>query len=265
MKAERRHELKGNDLAAMLESARDFLDRNGRQLGIGVVVVAVVLMAVMFLVRSRTAAVEDLWRRKAQLTFDDPQTGKTSLEALGNLANEASDQQFILASLIDQGQTALQLSEKSPLPPDPELNQVARQAFQELLRRFPTHPLAIGVAESGLATVEENAFVLDADLNHREQAKKHLEAMVGDSRLAGLPVQQLARDRMDRLDDVFRRVQFVYEPPPPPELEGPPEPADTESTLPVAKPVEREEVDAEPESDDAGHAPAEPGTTKEPG
>lgn len=259
MKAERRHELKENDLAAMLESARAFLDKNGRQLSIGIIVVAVVATAVLLVVRSRTAAVEDLWRRKAQLSFEDPQAGKASLEALANLTREASDRQFVLIGLMDQAQAALQLSQESPLPPDPELNQSARRAFVELLQRFPQHPIALGVAHSGLATVEENAFVLDGDLAHRDEAKSHLEAVVNDVRLAGLPVQQAAKDRLDRLDEVFRRVTFEYAPPPLPEPAGPPADA---AAAPTTEPAEVDAVDsAEIEGvDEAEEVPVEPAT-----
>lgn len=241
----------------MLESARSYLERNGRQIGIGVIVVAVVATAVMLVFRSRSAAAEDLWRRKAQLKFDDPQVGRESLEALENLTLEASDRQFVLLGLVDLAQTALRLSQESPLPPDTELNETARRALTELLRRFPAHPVALGVAHCGLATVEENAFVLDGGFSHREKAKAHLEAIINDSRLIGLPVQQAARDRLDRLDEVFRRVTFEYSPPPEPETAGPPLEAATpqpETSAPSHEVVpanaagvdEPDEVDADP-------------------
>lgn len=238
MKAERRHELKESDLASALHGARDYLQKNGTQIGLAVVIVIVVVGAVSFTVRSRAAAIEDVWRRKAQLTFDDLQTGKTSLEALANMTAGVTDTQFVFTSLIDQARSALELSQKSTLPPDLDLNDTARRALNELLQRFPDHPFAIGIGHSGLATVAANDFVLDSDPAHKANAKAHLTAIIDDARLNGMPFQRAAADRLAALDPTFTHIIFEY-----PEPEELPEeaPAPDDQTDP-ADPIDNQDV-----------------------
>jgi hypothetical protein len=228
MKAQRRHELKENDLAHALLVARDYLYEHGTHVGVGLIVVVVVIGAVGLGLRSRAVAHEDLWRRKSQLPFDKPEVGKQSLEALANMMRETKDKRFLLASLIEQGQQALRLAREVPFPPDRELNDLAKRAFEQLLEQFKDNPLAVGLAHSGLATVEENAFVLDEDAVHKQRAEAHLTAIINDAALRGLPLQRLAMDRRKGLDDTFTITVFEQTPP-----EGRPQDRQDLSVLPI--------------------------------
>lgn len=221
MKAERRHELKENDLAHAIEVARKYLDENGKRIGFAVVVVMAVLAAVGLTVRSRGAAVEDMLRRRGELRFDDPEKGRDSLDALAAMTRESSDEQFVLTGLLDRGEQALRLAGEVVVPPDRELNDMAREAFEELLERFGDNPLAKGIAHCGLATVEENYYVLDHDLAHKERAEAHLSAVIEDPLLNGMPFKRSALDRRNALDRIFTEVVFVY---PEPEEEPADEP-----------------------------------------
>ncbi len=243
MKAERRHELRENDLAAALEASREYLQKNGTRIALAAIIVVVVVTAVSFTVRSRAAALEDIWRRKAQLTFDDPQTAKTSLQALASMTAGADDTHFVFTSLVDQARTALSLSQQVPLPPDRELNEAARGALNELLRRFPDHPIAIGIGHNGLATVAANDFVLDGDPAHRTEAETHLKAILDNARLDGLPFKQAAAARLAALDQTFTRVVFEYPLLEEPTVEEPAEPAAAETD---------EQVDTADPKDDSG-------------
>jgi len=216
MKADRRHELKENDLMLALDGARQYLDVHGKQIGLIAVLILVVFGAVSFGLRSRAATMEDIWRRRNQLVFDPVDVGKKSLEALEGITKEVTDKEFVLASLMDQGRQALRLAQKVPFPPDRELNERAREAFEQLRSGFSDNSLAVGVALSGLATVEENEFVLDGDSSHKEKARAHLNAIVGNPKLNALPFQQLALDRLKVLDATFTKVTVEPPPPPPP-------------------------------------------------
>lgn len=210
MKARRRHELKESDLAHALQMARRYLDENSKRVTVVVVLVGVAAAAVLFAVRSRAAALEDVWRRKAQLTFDDPTVGKESLASLASMTKSVSDERFVFASLVEQGQEALRLAKEVSAPPDPDFNEKAREAFEKLLKRFPKNPMAKGIARLGLATVEENAFVLTGDFAHEDRARVHLNAVIDDAALNGMPFQRMASDRLASLDATFTRVEFVY-------------------------------------------------------
>ncbi len=230
MKADRRHELKENDLLLALGAARDYLDVHGKQIGLICLAIVVVVGAVSFGLRSRATAMEDVWRRRNLLSFETIDVGKKSLETLESITRDVSNENFVLSSLMDQGRQGLRLAQQVPVPPDRELNEKARQAFEQLLSRFADNPLAVGVALSGFATVEENEFVLDGNLSHKEKAREHLNAIVGNPQLNALPFQQLALDRLKSLDATFSKVTVAPPPPPPLPTEWPadwppPEPA----------------------------------------
>ena len=233
MKAERRHELKENDLIHALHTARDYLDQNGKQVAMGVLVIAAAVGAVGLTVRSRAAAVENGWRRMAELQFGDPETGKASLETLATLAADATDQRFIFDSLTRRGTEALRLAQAVPFPPDGDLNAVAEDAFGQLLSRFGDNPLAFGLGHAGLATVAENKFAIDEKPAHKKDAQTHLQTILDEPSQNGLPYQQVARKRLDELDLVFTAVRFVH---PVPEPEPEPAPAEVQSQ-PADEPV----------------------------
>ena len=208
MKAERRHELKENDLAHALEVAQTYLAERGGRILFVVGAVVVVIAIVSISVRSRAAALEDAWQRKRSLVFENVEEGRRSLETLDAITKDAGDPTFVLTSLIDLGTQALRLAQEVDLPPDPELNEKARKAFEQLLVQFGNNPMAFGAAHCGLATVEENAFVLDGGLAHKEQALQHLQAVTDNPAVRGLPFHRLALDRQKQLDKVFTVVRF---------------------------------------------------------
>lgn len=214
MKAERRHELRENDLVHALSSARDYFDKNGGRLGLVVIAVIAVVGVATFTMRSRAAALEDTFRQRTNLSFEDPETGLASLEKLKEMASTTSDAGFAMTAWLDRGAQALRLTREAPAPPDPKFNGVAEDSFQQLLQRYPDNPLAAGVALSGLATVEENRFLSTGDLKHKETARQFLQRIVDHPRLAGLPFQQNAMDRLSRIDQVFVKVELAIPKPP---------------------------------------------------
>ena len=232
MKAERRHELRENDLLHAMGVAKDYINENGGRIGLVIIGVFAVAMAVMFGMRSRAAAQEDIWRQKSELSFSDGDVGRVSLSELATLTSSTDDEQFILQSLLDRGKHALRLTAQAAFPPDLEFNEHARGAFEELLKRFPANALAQGVALTGLATVEENAFAFDGEMKHKEAAKKYLDETVANPLLNGMPFQRLALDRLKTLDATFGDV--IYEAPTmPPEEESPEEAAEVDPADPA--------------------------------
>lgn len=232
MDSERRHQLRENDLAHGLTVARDFLEQHSKQITV-VALTALVLFAVgSFVVRSRAAAHEDVWRQKNELKFENPQEGLRSVDLLLNIVKDSSDRRFVLDGLVEAGKQSLRLSQLAPFPPERELNNRARRAFEELMKRFPREPLPTGIALAGLATVEENEFVLDHNLAHKEKAREYLTRLSTDSMFNGLPFQRMALDRLKNLDSVFVVTEFAPAPPPPP----------AEAAAPVDVPAEGEAV-----------------------
>ena len=126
-----------------------------------------------------------------------------------SLVRESHDDRFILSALIEQCGSALRSANSEEAVPDQQLNDLAREAFELLLERFPDNPLAFGAAHMGLATVEENAFVLDGDSQRKEAARRHLNAITQNPDLHTMPFYQAAQERRDALDDTFSAVAFA--------------------------------------------------------
>lgn len=215
MKTERRHELKENDLAHLLEQARVYLGEHGKQVTLAVLgVVAVVVLVSVFL-RSRAAGIEDVWRQRAELKLDNIDEARTSLKTLRNLALNAPDRTFTLSALMECGASSLRFARQQPGGiPDQEMMEFARESYTELLKRFSQNPLAFGTAHCGLATVEENAFVLDGNAARKDAARKHLQAIVDRKDLSLTPFYRMANDRLAMLDRTFQKVEFAPAPPP---------------------------------------------------
>lgn len=208
MKAQRRHELKENDLSHAMTVARNYLDENGKSLFTTLLIVAVVAAGLGVMVQSRNTARDDRWRRRSELTFTDPQVGRESLTTLATLTQDADDD-FVLSSLIEQGQQALRLTVQVDVPPDRQLNETARTAFERLLREYPDNKLAFGIAHLGLATVAENEFSLDGNIAHRDDALSHLSAVVDSPEMDPFPFKGLAVDRRKALDATFTQITLA--------------------------------------------------------
>jgi len=216
MKSERRHELRENDLAHTLTVTRDFFEQYSKQITIGAVAILAVFAITSFVLRSRAEAHHDVWRQKNLLSFETPQEGAKGVDRLLELVDETSDRRFVLDGLMEAGRQSLKLAREAPFPPDREMNKRARRSFEELLKRFPRDPLPVGVALGGLATVEENEFLWDYDLSHKEKARGYLSRLSADSMFQSLPFQRTALDRLKSLDSVFQVTVFMPPPPPPP-------------------------------------------------
>lgn len=220
MKAERRHELRENDLAHYLSMARDYLEENGGRVGLILFAVIAAIAVTTFTVRSRAADLEDSWRRRNQLTFEGVDQGRESIRTLQSLAEASSDRHFVMTCLTDIGRHSLRLAREVPWPPDRELNEKAADAFQKLLQRFGDNPVARGLALNGLATVEENRFLLSFDGDeHKEKAREYLTRIINDSALIGTPFQKLAVNRRNKMGETFVRLRFDNPPPEPPSEE----------------------------------------------
>ncbi len=217
MKTERRHELRENELVHWLEQGRDYASGHAKQISIAVFGVVALVVVFSVYARSRSAGIEDLWRRLTELKFDTPEEAKKGLESLEALGKSSSDSAFTFSSFLQRGATGLKYARQGPNgTTDKEFNDHARRAFEELLRKFPGNALAFGSAHSGLATVEENEFVLDGNASHKEEARKHLKAILDRPELNTTPFHRMANDRIATLDSVFQKVVFAPAPPPPP-------------------------------------------------
>lgn len=212
MKADRRHELRENELAAALMQARGFVGQNARTITLALGGVILVAILASFGMRSRAAQREDQWRRLSQLDFNTLDKSREALPTLRSLAFDASDDKFRMIALVELGRQALRMSQQSDAPPNVEMLSLARSAYEQLLDRFRNSALAVATAHLGLATIAEDMFLLTREERYKSEARRHLTAVVEDGRLATLPLYQVAVDRRNALEGTLNIVAFATPP-----------------------------------------------------
>lgn len=216
MKSERRHELQESELVHALESGKAVFEEHGKTIGI-VVLAAVALIVVMNVVSSaREADATERFQRLSMLAFNTPEEKTESFQKLMALSQEASTQSLAIRTLSMRGSQALRSATEGENV-DRNMNEVARESFARLLNAHGSNTVAAGIARLGIATCEENAFVLDGDTAHKEVAREHLEAIINNEQMHTLPFYALALERKESLDHVFSSVAFD---PAPAEEEG---------------------------------------------
>ncbi|RJP37149.1 MAG: hypothetical protein C4547_05840 [Phycisphaerales bacterium] len=217
MKAHRRQELRENDLAHFLQESITYLQENGARVLLFSGAAVIIFALIWFTLQSRTQGTADGWVALSRL--DAVESVEETLPQLREIADEAGDVTLATSALSQWGETALRLVLSSDDAADKaRFNDEAAEAFERLLKRYPNNPLAVGVARCGLATVAENRFALGGDPSQKETARTLLAAVRDDPRLTGWPIQSLALNRLNLLDQTFRTVTFA---PPPPEPQGP--------------------------------------------
>ncbi|MFH0981231.1 MAG: hypothetical protein V2A79_06815 [Planctomycetota bacterium] len=245
MKTERRQELKTNELAVMLEAAREFFRKWGSYLLGAVVVIILGIAFVAYRAKAAEQQLSDAWQSLSKIRQNSflTQSGEKrtdaeiqrGLEGLQALADETKDVDLLFEILASRAQIAMQLSSRGNDGVDLVYLDEAERAYHTLKERLPNNPLAAAIALNGAANIEADRFVADGAPTHKENARDLLEQLRDDPRFANTPFQRSALDRLNRLDEVFRRVALAPAPKPMPmaPLEGPPAPT-PEPTITVS-------------------------------
>ena len=297
MKAERRQELKTNELAQMIEDVRRFFRNWGSYVVGGAVVIVVLIAFTVYQAKAGKQELNDAWQtlRDTQRTSFFTQSGEkrtdaeitAGFEGFQDLAAAAQDPDLVFEALAAQAMIALHLSGMGDGGVDSRYLDTAEQACNALKDRLPDNALAVATALNGLVNVQADRFVVDGDASRKEKAREMLETLRDDSRFANTPFQMSALERLNSLDDVFRRRVLAPAPAPEPvpatatRLEGPPVPSravlppagggtDSDAPAPAAgeepadmspAPEEQKPADVAPAAEDA----AGPGDDQESG
>ncbi len=214
MKATRRHELKSNELAQFLEDARDFFSKYGNYFVGGLVVIALIVLGYVYMTRSAEQALADATREMRSLPFATDDEVRDSVGKLIRVASENEDQVFIPETLRRRASMAMNRAQAADDgTPSAEFLEMARAAYQEVIERYPGRSLDVAAALIGLATIEEDFFILDDDLAHKDACRGFLEQIRDNAELNGTPFQTVALERLNALDRTFVQVVMVDAPP----------------------------------------------------
>jgi hypothetical protein len=210
MKATRRQELKTNELALFLKDVREFLSTYGNYFVGGLVVIALIALGYVYMTRSAAQALADARREISSLPFATDDEVRDSVAKLKRLASENDSETLILDALRRRAVMAMNRAHAADDgTPSSEFLDMARDAYEEMLQRFPDRHLDLGAALIGLATIEEDLFILDDDLAHKEEARGFLERIRDNANLNGTPFQTIALERLNALDQTFVQVVMV--------------------------------------------------------
>ncbi|MCC7291302.1 MAG: hypothetical protein IT449_04465 [Phycisphaerales bacterium] len=225
MKAERRHELKENDLVHALHDLRAYTQSHGQRLLLTGGGIVVIILLVWFIIRSSSQATMRDWARYTEIASTVETTGwSTGLNDLLDLGGKTKDSALAIRILGQCGQEGLRLAIEAKDDAEAKaFTDQAEQAFTLLRDQYGgTRALARGVAICGLATVAENRFALTGDAAQKDVAKRYLEQVANDPELNATPMKNQAITRLTTLDEVFKPVTFAppLPKPEPPKVDG---------------------------------------------
>ncbi|NOT02826.1 MAG: hypothetical protein HOP29_19680, partial [Phycisphaerales bacterium] len=208
MKTERRAELRSNDLSAFLLDTYDWTRDHATHLGGAAVLVAVILFATAYVRRTRTGAVDAATQTLSGLKFTAEDVD-TSFKSLETLIHDATDRDFKMTALLHKGDRSLALATDPAGSVNAAYLDQAESAYEQLRTQYPERMPIVGTSLHALATVEENRFVLDSDMRHRDKARAYLDQVVNAPAFRGTPFQTRAAERIQNLDIVFRTVTIA--------------------------------------------------------
>jgi tetratricopeptide (TPR) repeat protein len=273
MKAQRRQELKTNDLAQTLADIKEFLEKYGTYVGGGAIIVVVVLVASMWWRNSLRSEQRRQWEdlyglqeASVKLLWGQPGEGQpgaagpdfdTLVARHRTLIASATNPQVKMRALSALGDLSWRYARLGAgAGPGTELRNRALEesasAYRQLAEDYANDSRARGNALLSLAVIAEERGNFD-------RAEEIYNQLKSDPAFAGTVFAESASEALDRLEDL--REEIVFAPAPPP----PPEPAEVEAapTTGATEPAqESPSTKTEPTSTaNAAPEPAEPAPT----
>lgn len=104
-----------------------------------------------------------------------------------------------------------------------ELLDSAERSCRTIIERYPQNTSLRAAALNGLAAVEQNRYVLDGDLAHKDRSRAYLEQIRNGKEFLSTPFQTAVLDRLNDFDRMWQPLVLVE---PPPAAEPTPDSAD---------------------------------------
>ncbi len=203
MDAETRHQLKTNELAEWLSSLS--LSDRRTQLWIGILLIVVLAYTAWRVNRwQRQTLLDQQWATLAQVSAELTQPTQETFDRARRLIAEAKDP--TLAMLARLRLASALVREAGSNADDPYLTEAA--SLLETIVKDTSAPAQIRAAALfELGTVHETRRELDA-------ARTCYQQLLDEKAFAGIPYVDLARQRLETLDEIARAVQFLPGMPP---------------------------------------------------
>ena len=212
MDADKRHQLKQNELAEALAKLRDFNDPRFRYLLAAVGVVVVVVLAWYGWRYTHRQALERGWQRlstsAAALLSQDSGRIVGAEKDLRDLMQESSD-----PGLTGYARLELATAKMRQAFTDPTQRTIAFEDARTLLEQIRSTPQTPPMLQAGATFALASAC---ESLREFDKARALYKSLIDDTRFQGFAYGKLAEERLKTLDALSERVAFTQGEPPAP-------------------------------------------------
>ncbi len=191
MKAKERHQLKKNELQDTLEDIWLYLQKNGSKVISIVVLIIVIIGMILYLTYSSKQVRTQEWD---QLFAVSHNAANVRPDDLKQLAIESSDKNFAAFALVRAGDMWLMQALFDEHADKNKLYQNAKQAYSDVINKYPENKIALGSANIGLGIVYEST-------GKWNDAKTVYQTLVSEKKLIGTGISMLAKDRLANIDN----------------------------------------------------------------
>ncbi len=259
MKTQRRQELKANDLSVYLQQISEYFNKHAGLITVVSIGVIAVLAAVVFANRTAVQHREYAWEayNSAALASRTPGPEKATwrketIATWEAVVDDYGDTDVAPLARYQIIQFCLrQFLESESGDMRGQLLDTAEKYGNSILNSAGSNTTLKATALNALSAIEQNRYVLDGDLAHKETAKSYLERIRNGPEFVGTAFQDDVLTRLNEFDSLWHPLVLV-DPPVDPPAEPPADPAAEPATKPVTLgDVVTPPADASPPSDDS--------------
>ena len=260
MKTQRRQELKANDLSVYLQQVSEYFNKHAGMITIVSIGVIALVAAVVFANRTAVQHREDAWEalNSAAIASRTPgsEIATWQIEMIASweaIVDDYGDTEVAPLARYQIVQFCLrQFLESGTGEQRGSLLDTAEKHCKSILNSAGSNTSLKATAINALSAVEQNRYVLDGDLAHKEKAKNHLERIRNGPEFVGTAFQDDVLTRLNEFDRLWHPL-VLLDPPVDPPVDPPAEPK------PAAEPAEPEDA-ATPPADPAVDPPVGAGS-----
>ena len=209
MKAQRRQELRTNELSQQIDHVGEYVKQNAAVLTAIIVAAAAIVGGTFWYMRHQQNNLMDAWARLSDRSAATDPAAK--IDSYREVANENLDPELTVAAWLRVGETAMAAMYKSSkdaaAAPDKNYAQTADDAFNKVLSLNPKDKMTVAAANMGLGLLAE-------DRGDLERAKQSYKKISDDPELADCPIKQQAAWRIENMTSWSSPVKFPPAPPP---------------------------------------------------
>jgi hypothetical protein len=224
MKTQRRQELKANDLSVYLQQISEYFNKHAGIITVVSIGVIAVLAAAVFANRTAVRHREYAWEAFNSATLASrtpgPERATWQTEILASweaIVDDYGDTDVAPLARYQIIQFCLgQFLESETGDLRGQLLDTAEKHCNSTLNSAGSNTTLKATALNALSAIEQNRYVLDGDLAHKETAKSYLERIRNGPEFVGTAFQDDVLARLNEFDSLWHPL-ILLDPPPEPE------------------------------------------------